>query len=468
MTGSAPLPPPQAAPNSRAVAARVLARWMRTGAFPDRQVDAVERDRAFVMEMVYAAVRRRETLDWMIRQIAPRSPPVEVRALLHIGLVQLYFMDRVEAFAAVHETVDAARQTGVGWAARMVNAVLREAQRRRNDLLMWLRRTPPTVRLSHPLELLERWESEYGQTRAHRLCEWNNEPAAVCLRLRPGAPSADDYARRLSAIGVEAHPHPFAPSRFLRLGRGAHPPALPGFAEGWFYVQDPSTCIAPDMLAPAPGETVLDACAAPGGKTTILYESMEGRGALLACDHRADRLERLRENLARTGCHAIRVIEADADRLDAAGLAAMDPPAPAAFDAVLLDVPCTNTGVLRRRPDARWAFGRERLAALVRAQASLLRRVADLVRPGGRLVYSTCSLEREENQEQTRAFLKDRPDFRLKAERLLFPPDSHTDGAYAALLLREAALPSSPPRRALPVARRVLPRAGSKRAKEDA
>lgn len=420
--------------NSRAVAADILARWMIDLSFPDRMVETVVKDRAFVMEVVYGAVRRHGTLAWMVDQFTGTPPPPPVCAVLHTGLYQLFFMDRVDAFAAVHETVEAARWLGLAWAARMVNAVLRRAQRERNEVLLGLRRQPASVRLSHPAGLIERWEREFGQARAHRLCEWNNDRPDVCLRMRPGAPPAAEYVHRLHAKGIEATPHPFAPSRFVRIGHGIRIPDLPGFEEGWFYAQDPSTSVAPDLLDPKPGEAVLDACAAPGGKAVILAERLDGRGSLTALDPHEDRLVRLRENLRRLGLPWVGVVRGDATSVDAAAFQRADPPAPGEFDAILLDVPCSNTGVIRRRPDARWSFTPQRVERLVHTQAALLDRAATLLRPGGRIVYSTCSLEREENGDAVRSFLARAPRFTLVSERVLFPPDTATDGAYAALL----------------------------------
>ncbi len=420
--------------NSRAVAADILARWMDDGSFPDRMVEAVGRDRAFVTEVVYGCVRRHATLAWIVGCLTETPPAPPVCALLHIGLYQLLFMDRVDAFAAVHETVEAARDLELGFTARMINAVLRRTQRERSELLIHLRRQPPSIRLSHPIGVIERWEREFGQARAHRLCEWNNDKPDVCLRMRPGAPPAAEYVHQLHAKGVEATPHPFAPERFIRIGHGIRIPDLPGFSEGWFYVQDPSTAVAPDLLAPKPGEAVLDACAAPGGKAVILAEHLDGRGSLTALDPHEDRLARLRENLQRLGLPWVGVVRVDATIVDADTLRRADPPSPETFDAILLDVPCSNTGVIRRRPDARWAFTPQRLEKLGRTQAALLDRAATLLRPGGRIVYSTCSLEREENRDAVRAFLARTPGFTLVSERLLFPPDTATDGSYSALL----------------------------------
>ncbi len=345
------------------------------------------------------------------------------------------FMDRVEPYAAVHETVEAARQLGLAWATEVVNAVLREALRRRNQILLWFRRKPPTIRFSHPLELLERWEKEYGQRSAHRLCEWNNRPAEVCIRLRPTAPPLDDYRARLRAAGIEAHPHPFAPARFLILPHGVAPVDLPGYAEGWFYVQDPATIVAAELLAPQPGERILDACAAPGGKTVLLYDMLGDGAHLVAADHRSDRLERLRANLQRLGAKGVEIIELDLTAPPDAdpGRGAGELPA---FDAILLDVPCTNTGVIRRRPDVRWSFNWARLEAAVRTQAAILDGAVQRLRPGGRLVYSTCSLEPEEDEELIRSWIARHPGWKAARARKLFPPDTQTDGAYVALLRR--------------------------------
>jgi 16S rRNA (cytosine967-C5)-methyltransferase len=203
--------------------------------------------------------------------------------------------------------------------------------------------------------------------------------------------------------------------------------SLPGFADGAFYVQDPSTSVAPALLNPQPGETVLDACAAPGGKAMQLAELMKGQGTLVAMDPAADRLKPLRENVARLKWDFISVVEGDITK---------QPPA-ARFNAILLDVPCTNTGVIRRRPDARWRFSPERLRAACDKQEAILDAAAACLNPGGRIVYSTCSLELEENEGQVDRWLARHADFRLADSRKLFPPETQTDGAYAALLVKK-------------------------------
>ncbi len=433
-------PPSRSTLPSRAAAARILAEWMQSGQFPDRQLEAGERpDRAMVMELVYGSVRRQRELDLYVGRLASRRPDPIVRALLHVGLYQLFHMDRTEAYAAVHETVEAARMLGRPQAAPLVNAVLRRAQRERALLESLLANQPLAVRASHPDDVVERWQRTFGDEEAQALCAWNNRRASICLRPVPAVCTLSRYADRLREAGVDAAPHPFDPARFLRLSHGVRVQDLPGYAEGAFVVQDPATTFAVDLLDIRPGLRVLDACAAPGGKTLLIAESMQapdGRidGLLVATDLHEDRLQTLRTNLQRMGRAHVQVQQLDLTRpeeMDAFRRAfATD-----GFDRILLDVPCSNSGVIQRRPDARYRLTPARLKALAKTQRSLLSGAARLLAPGGRIVYSTCSLEPEENGDGVRAWLRTRPGMRLDRERLLFPPTTQTDGAYAAALV---------------------------------
>jgi 16S rRNA (cytosine967-C5)-methyltransferase len=298
-------------------------------------------------------------------------------------------------------------------------------------LLQQLERQRPGIRLSHPDLLLDRWTTRLGADTALRLCEWNNTTPATTLRVNRRSTDVPALLERFRGAGVAAAPHSADPARFIDLPHGFRVNELPGYAEGCFAVQDPSTAMAVDLLRPQPGERILDACAAPGGKTLMMAEHMEGRGLLVAMDSSSERLERLRENLARFGDDFVRVAEGRAD--NSTSLKHILPPvARDGFDAVLLDAPCTNTGVLRRRPDARWRFSLPRLQSAVQKQRALLDALSGVLAPGGRMVYSTCSLEPEENEEQVHAWLAGHPEFSLDGQRTLCPPDSVTDGAYAA------------------------------------
>ncbi len=400
--------------NSRLAAARIVSSWIKSDTFPDRELDAVENARAFVMEVVLGIVRWYGALTWIRDRRVQQRPRPAVDACILVGLYQLLFMDDVQEYAAVNETVEAAKAAGGEKAANFVNAVLRRAQADKRRIFQALEKQPLTTRLSHPKLLIDRWTKQFGDAAMARLCEWNNRRADVVVRTN----------RKYS---IEGQPHPFAPDRFLILPRGVSVTDVPGFAEGAFYVQDPSTSVAPELLDAKPGETVLDACAAPGGKTLQIAEMMKGQGTLVAMDPAADRLQPLRENIARLKWDFIQVIEGDVTKQRMA----------ARFDAILLDVPCTNTGVIRRRPDVRWRFSPERLRAACDKQAAILDAAAERLADGGRIVYSTCSLELEENEGRIDRWLARHPQFRLADSRRLFPPESGTDGAFAALLVRK-------------------------------
>ena len=414
--------------DARAEAVRVLDRWIREGRLPAREMHESHRVPAAVMQIVYGVVRNRTALEWIADRMAGRPPPAAILPVLLAGLYELLFMSGTPAFAATHEAVSLGRAWAGEAGARFVNALLRRAQRESAALLDALSRAPPEIRLSHPSPLFERWARRFGEAGAVALCEWNNQPARPVARLAAGVAPAV-WIASMAERGFGVTPHPADPERFFLVDAGGPPARWPGFAEGHFYLQDPSTAWAPALVEARPGESVLDACAAPGGKTICLAEAMQGRGRLLALDRSAARIRPLRENLAR-----LRQPWVEMACIDAAAVAPDGPPPPLdrGFDAVLLDVPCSNTGVIRRRPEARWAFSPERLADLLSRQAALLENAARLVRPGGRIVYSTCSVESEENEGQIRGFLARHPDFTLETERRRVPPEGGTDGAYAA------------------------------------
>lgn len=419
---------------ARAWAIRALFRWLRHGEFPDITLERLPVPpelRGFTTDLVYTTVRWHALLDAALRLLVERQPPADAEAALLVGLCQLLRMDGIPAYAAIHATVEAAkvvgnRRTPVG----LVNAALRNADHFRRDLEAELASAPPAVRLSHPADLLERWTQRWGAERAEAICRWDNEPARVALCTLPGGPSAATLLERFREAGVAAEPHPGFPDEALLLPRAARPDKLPGFAEGHFAIQDPATLAAVNLLDVRPGLHVLDACAAPGGKAARIARLLGGDGRLVALELHEDRLPRLRETIARL------VPGADAFVDILVGDAAAPPPETPGgpFDRILLDVPCSNSGVLRRRPDARWRLDPARLAAVRDTQARILAAAPALLAPGGRLVYSTCSVEEDENEAQIAAFLAAHPDWRLAGERLHLPGDDDADGAYAAAL----------------------------------
>lgn len=381
--------------NSRRQAAFVFARFLATKEYPQNLLpDGPER--AFVQDLVYTAIRRMRPLRKVLGELVRQWPKGELEALLYVGAAQLLYMDDVPDFAAVNETVEAAKSSANPSVARVVNGVLRNLVRRRDEFHAALASSPLEERESFPTALVRRWRERFGEENAARLCAWHNQPAETFLARRDGT--------------------------FVALERGTSVAEVPGYAAGEFIVQDPATAHAVALLAPASGERVLDACAAPGGKAIQLA----WRGAAVtACEVNPRRRHRLEENLVRVGLRdAVRV----ADSLDALRAGGER------FDKVLVDAPCSNTGVLRRRPDARWNWSEEKLASLVRLQADILDQAAALVAPGGVLVYSTCSNEREENDGQVAAFLERHAGWKLEETTESFPFETKTDGAFAARL----------------------------------
>lgn len=426
-------PRPELPSTPRLDAAQLVLRFLENQAFPDREIELTGDGRAAVMEIGYGVIRRLALLEWLLHECAQTSRPPrnEVKACVLCGLYEFFFM-RSEEYAVLNETVENAKRIASNKESTFVNAVLRNAQRDRDVLNERMCELSPAIRFSHPDVLLSRWKAAFGEEQAAALCRWNNETPVTCIRPVRLKTTPEDYLARLHKSGLEdADFHPYS-ADFIQIPHGIGIAALPGYKEGLFYVQDPSTALAPKLLRAQPGETILDACAAPGGKTLIIADQMQGKGKLAAMDIYADRLQTLRANIRRVSPGNIDVLQGDAK--DAAINPKLKLLAPNGFDAILLDVPCSNTGVIRRRPDARWRFNKTRLAELARTQRMILQAAARMLRSGGRLVYSTCSLEPEENAEQISKWLLQMPGFSLAEQQQLFPPETKTDGAYAALI----------------------------------
>lgn len=380
--------------NARRSAAFIVSRWIATKDFPSSMLPQ-DHDRAFVQDLVYTTIRRIRPLRKILGSLMKQWPKGELEALLYIGAAQILYMPDVPDFAAVSETVEAAKGCENPSIAKVVNGVLRNVIRRREEFEKMIADATLEERESFPTALVRRWERRFGAENAARLCAWHNTPAETFIARRDGS--------------------------FVKLERGQRVEDVPGYADGDFIVQDPGTRLAIELLDPRPDERILDACAAPGGKTV----QIAWRGAsVVACEVNPKRRRRLEENLARLKL-GVEVIP--------------ELPASQTFDKVLVDAPCSNTGVLRRRPDARWNWNEEKLAALVKLQAEILDACASRVAPGGALVYSTCSNEPEENEAQVTAFLARHPDFSLEESRESIPFESGTDGAFAARLRRNPA-----------------------------
>ena len=366
-------------------------------------------DRGLLQAILFGVLRHRRLLDHWIAELRQGKLDPETRDVLRVGLCQILLLG-IPDHAAVNETVESGKASVRG----LLNAVLRRAISSRKKLLDEMPDLPPAVAHSHPDWIFKRWKSRFGKEQAIGLMEWNNRPAVTFLRVNPLVDSGGE---------IPGTPFVDAPG-FFRID-GAPPASL--LAAGAVYVQDPATRHAVELLAPVRGESVLDACAAPGGKAFLIAAAMGGAQSLTCTDSNEKRLPRLRENLSRL--HAGEAKVAVHDWLK---------PASAewhrAFDAILLDVPCSNTGVIRRRVDVRWRLQPDEIEKITRTQRRILENALPCLKPGGRLVYSTCSIEAEENSGIIESFLRDHPECALLATRESLPFCDGADGAYAALL----------------------------------
>ncbi len=397
--------------NARQLAHRCLFDWNQGDGFAEDIFSrvAVEwnvtgSERGFARELFYGVLRNLTALDFVIDTLTSRPPALEPRLALQLGLYQLLHL-RTPAHAALSETVDLVSRPQRGF----VNGVLRRVTRETDALEAHLAKQPDDIRLSHPAFLLRKWADQFGPDAARAIAEWNNCPADVFVRRNTLVPAT-------IAADLEATTHPLV---FKSTG------PLP-LSNGEFYVQDPSTLVAPELLAPQPGETILDACAAPGGKTSYMAALMQNTGKIIAADSDATRLKRLDANLTRLGVSNTTIVERDWERFSSES---------DQYDAILVDVPCSNTGVMRRRIDVRWRLQPEVFAESADRQLTILENLLPHLRPGGRLVYSTCSIDRSENEDVIDELLRRHSNLTpIKTERRL-PQIDGTDGCFAALLV---------------------------------
>jgi 16S rRNA (cytosine967-C5)-methyltransferase len=430
--------------DARLVAAGVCADLRRgellDATFDRRSAPLDARDRRWTRELVYGMLRRRARLDALlgerVRGGLGRIDP-ELLDLLRLGAYQLLEMGSVPAYAAIAQTVELAKSRAGEGAGKLANAVLRRLDRERDAL------TFPTpvdsidalaAEFSHPRWLVARWAERWGESDTRRLLAANNaEPPIV---VRAVHTTRDDLAALLDAAGIRAAPAPLVDDSLVLVGPVSSLTEIGAFKRGLFHVQDPASTLVTRYAAVPEAAMVADLCAAPGGKSVELARTA---GAVFSSDVSPYRLARLRENVARLDLPNVFAYAADARS-----------PAIRAIDAVLLDAPCTGTGTTRRHPDARWRLKPSDLAVMAALQEMLLASAARMVKPGGLLVYSTCSLEPEENDDQVDRFLATHADWRLEpppagsvradvldAGRLRVLPQRHaTDGAFAARLRR--------------------------------
>jgi len=389
-------------------------------------------DRGLCHELVLGVVRWQATLDWLITRKTPgRTQKAALQNLLRLGLYQIFWLDRIPPHAAVHETVEQAKQSGFGPQAGFINAILRGYLREVDEtesILADLKTAQPALGWSHPDWLVERWRKQFGDEQTRKMLEWNNTPPKTFARANTLKIDASKLVEQWRAEAVD---YDFFMGDWtgenLVFELRSHPSlvSLNSFRDGGFYVQDPSTLLAVRELDPRPGENVLDLCAAPGGKATFIAQLMNNQGRIIARDNDPARVKLIEENCERLGVTMVEAASGSSLVLH-----------PSSFDKVLVDAPCSNTGVLRRRVDLRWRVTSAELERLRTTQMELLVQASRSVRPGGVLVYSTCSLEPEENSEVVKRFLSEVSGFALERERLLTPFADGVDGAFVARLRR--------------------------------
>ncbi len=423
--------PVSLSPSARSVALSVLAESVTAEEGVDVLLDRAllsctldDRDRALATELAYGVVRRQGTLDWRLGGVLdkplPRLP-VLVQMLLRMGAYQILFLDRIPESAAVNESVNLAkaygRVLGRDWSG-FVNAVLRSLIRES---------TPPwpsepalafAARFSVPEWLGRRWIERMGLEKAEQVGEQTCSIPPLTVRINRLKTTRDEYLAKLRQAGIAAQATVVSPVGVII--QDSRPVAtLPGFAEGLFYVEDEAAQLIPHVLSPQPGDVVLDACAAPGGKATHLAELMGDQGAVYAIDRKGARLDLLRSNCTRLGITSIIPLVGDARHpstwLTAIKVEVQARGQGAPFDRILVDAPCSGLGVLRRHPEAKWRKDSAMFARHHRLQREILESVAVCLRPGGVLVYSTCSTEPEENESVIEEFCRAHADFRRES-----------------------------------------------------
>ncbi|MBW4694113.1 MAG: 16S rRNA (cytosine(967)-C(5))-methyltransferase [Lyngbya sp. HA4199-MV5] len=448
-------------------------RSVQRGAFADVALDQILHqaklsslpDRRLLTELVYGSIRRQRTLDALIDQLAKKpaqQQPADLRTILHLGLYQLRYLNQVPASAAVNTTVDLAKQNGFAGLTGFVNGVLRqyvrlreedrgvgsggrgqgagdrgqkaegrgqeaegrrqEAENNREDSDRFvdplsLSLYPSIDRLgvlhSYPNWIVDVWLEQLGIEATEQLCQWMNQPPHIDLRVNTLRAAIETVEAAMHSAGIAVSRVPHLPQALRLPNASGAMQQLPGFAEGWWLVQDSSAQLVGYLVDPKPGDIVVDACAAPGGKTMHLAELMQDQGVIWACDRAASRLRKLKQNADRLGVRSLQLCEGDSRNL---------PQFIGQCDRVLVDAPCSGLGTLHRHADARWRQTPETVQQLTQLQAELLEQAASWVKPSGMLVYATCTLHPQENEAIVQRFLECHSEWAIDPPEATSPP----------------------------------------------
>jgi 16S rRNA (cytosine967-C5)-methyltransferase len=409
---------------AREVALQILNKIEQQGAYSNLllndvlQRNALEaREVALVTELIYGTTQRLNTIDLILQQylskdIAKLQP--WVRNLLRLSAYQFLFLDRIPPHAIVNEAVKIAKKQGHSGISGLVNAVLRKMVARigfpdvPSDLSL---EEQIGFRYSHPAWLIQRWISQYGQEVTEQMAAANLLPPHISIRVNRLRITREQLLEEINASGRNATPS-YLSSDGIIVGSGGNMAHSPWYMNGHCTIQDESSMVVAAAVQPSRGMRILDCCAAPGGKSTHLAEWMNDEGSIIACDIHPHKIEIIKQNAARLGIKCIDTLCIDATQLS-------EHFAAHSFDSILLDVPCSGLGVIRRKPEVKWNKSEHEIKTLVQLQRNLLSTIQPLLKPGGTLIYSTCTLNHEENEDQIYWFLSQYDTFRLEP-----PPSS--------------------------------------------
>ena len=394
-----------------------------------------ERDRALLLEIVTGTLRMQAALDYQLSRRVKRplgKLDAAVLRVLRMSAFQLIYLSRLPASAIINDAVELTRRSGKSSAAGLANAVLRSLSRDR-EALSWPSRESALEHLSvvhsHPAWLVERWMARYGEQNTEAWLAFNNRPAPMCLAVNRTITTRELLAKELADLGVVTRPTSRATYGLEVIeGRALDSRA---FSEGRFVVQDEASQLIAELAHVRTGDRVLDLCASPGGKTLALAAAVGPSGTVVAVDVRPNRVRLLMRTMERCGLMNVEIVHGPADE--------PLPFEPEEFALVLIDAPCSGLGTVRRDPDIRWRRSPGDLARFASAQRDLLARAADLVKAGGRLLYSTCSSEPEENEEVVASFLRDRGDFTPERTHQTLPYRDHLEAFFGSVLRRTIA-----------------------------
>ena len=436
----------------RQLIVKLLDRFERSNAYADiiletelREQKLSEKNKGLVQEIFFGIIRWRNRLDWIIKKIYHgqlEKTPRFIRYILQIALYQLIFMDRIPEYAAIHEAVELAKTKGGTYWGKKVNAILRSFQRSEHKIDFPELSTNPVefiaVYYSHPEWMVKRWIERFGIDDTILLCEANNKTPLLSLRVNTIKISVQELQSRLAQVDVLTSQSPYL-KNFIQAQNLPDLSQFQSFQEGLFSIQDVSAGLACVLLSPRPGDKIVDLCAAPGGKSTFLAELTKDEGDIFAVDANLQRLNLIRQNLNRLKLKSVQLVQADGTQYSSQKV-----------DKLIVDAPCSGLGVLSKRVDLRWKRTPGQLEELSELQLKLLQNAAKLVKPGGVIVYCTCTIEPEENEQIIDKFFIENKNFRLEpaskfiskelttSEGFVYTlPHQHgIDGSFAARLIK--------------------------------